>query len=73
MIITEKKFCIFALIWFCWHWGLLFFGLLPYPFPRVVIMSTALGIDAGCFLLFFYCICFRWEEIVANRWKSWKQ
>lgn len=71
MIITEKKFCIFCLAWFCWHWGLLLFGFVPQPL-RKTLMTGALTLDALCFITFIYLIIFRFEEIRANRWTSWR-
>lgn len=68
MIITEKKFCIFSLIWVSWHWGLLLLGFVPPPL-RQPLMIGALIVDLVCFVIWFYLAIFKYDEIRSNRWK----
>lgn len=53
MLLPEKYGLWMALGWMTWHWGLLAFGLLPYPQPRLAVMTIALSIDGLCFIYFF--------------------
>jgi hypothetical protein len=53
-LIKERNIWMFGFPWIIWHWGLLAFGLLPYPEPRLTVMKLALGIDALCFIYFIY-------------------
>jgi hypothetical protein len=53
-LIREVNIWKFGLPWLCWHWGLLAFGMLPYPYPRLPVMYTALTIDGLCFVYFMY-------------------
>lgn len=67
-MITEKKFCIFSLLWICWHWGLLLFALATFPL-RKYLMISALAIDAVCFIIWIYLVVFKFDDIRSNRWK----
>ena len=69
MIVTEKRFCIFCMTWFCWHWGLLLFGFLPEPYRHPVLMG-ALALDGVMFLTFFLLLFTKLDEIKQNRWRK---
>ncbi len=62
-VLNERDFGRFFLFFFFWHWGLLLFGLLPYPEPRLIAICIALFIDLLCWIYFFYWV-FNYRKMI---------